>query len=177
MSVSVKDICEVFFDLEERYNLNYREIQGCYAWQLIRMHLYYDITRKTEMFGAPQQKALSLADKFATFLPFFKNSLLHNPFSGKYHRDILIFDHPRKVIFNGEYCDIYSKFLVDFLKDDYSFEVLESPYLNHHYTRKQDYIRYTDAIQLGSYVHKKFNKVEFTQKEEELILKVQDELE
>ena len=92
MSVSVKDICEVFFDLEERYNLNYREIQGCYAWQLIRMHLYYDITRKTEMFGAPQQKALSLADKFTTFLPFFKNSLLHNPFSGKYHRDILIFD-------------------------------------------------------------------------------------
>jgi hypothetical protein len=177
MSVSVRDICEAFFDLEEKYNLNYQEIQGCFAWQLIRMHLYYDITRKAELFGAPQQKSLSLADKFATFLPFFKNSLLHNPFSGKYHRDILIFDHPRKVIFNGEYCDIYSKFIVDFLNGDYSFEVLESPYLNHHYTKKQDYILYTDAIQLGSYVHKKFTKVEFTQKETELISKVQSELE
>lgn len=177
MSVSVKDICEVFFDLEEKYNLNYQKIQGCYAWKLIRMHLYYDITRKTEIFGAPQQKSLSLTDKFATFLPFFKNSLLNNPFNGKYDKDILIFDHPRKVIFNGEYCDIYSKFLVDFLNNDYSFEVLESPYLNHHYTKKQDYIRYTDAIQLGSYVHKKFNKVEFSQKEENLILEVQKELE
>ena len=177
MSVSVRDICEVFFDLEEKYDLNYQEIQGCYAWKLIRMHLYYDITRKTKIFGAPQQKALSLADKFATFLPFFKNSLLHNPFNGKYNKDILIFDHPRKVIFNGKYCDIYSKFLVDFLNGNYSFEVLESPYLNHHYTQKQDYIRYTDAIQLGSYVHKKFNKVEFTQEEEKLILKVQNELE
>ena len=177
MSASVRDICEVFFDLEEKYDLNYCEIQGCFAWQLIRMHLYYDITRKTGIFGAPQQKSLSLFDKFTTFLPFFKNSLLRNPFSGKYHRDILIFDHPRKVIFNGEYCDIYSKFLVDFLNGGYSFEVLESPYLNHHYTQKQEYIRYTDAIQLGSYLHKKFNKIEFSQKEEKLILKVQNELE
>lgn len=177
MSVSVRDICEVFFDLENKYGLNYQEIQGCYAWKLIRMHLYYDITRKTKIFGAPQHKSLSLADKFNTFLPFFKNSVLQNPFNGKYQKDILIFDHPRKVIFNGEYCDIYSKFLVDFLNDDYSFQVLESPYLNHHYTQKQDYIRYTDAIQLGSYVHKKFNKVEFTKEEEDLILKVQGELE
>lgn len=177
MSASVREICEVFFDLEERYNLNYQQIQGCFAWQLIRMHLYYYITRKTKIFGAPQQKSLSLADKFKTFLPFFKNSLLHNPFSGKYNRDILIFDHPRKVIFDGKYCDIYSKFLVDFLSEDYSFEVMEAPYLNHHYTQKQDYIRYTDSIQLGSYIHKKFNKVEFSQKEMDLILKVQDELE
>ena len=177
MSVSVSDICEVFFDLEEKYNLNYQENQGCYAWQLIRMHLYYDITRKTKMFDAPQQKSLSLFDKVTTFLPFFKNSVLYNPFTGKYNKDILIFDHPRKVIFDGQYCDIYSKFLVDFLLDDYSFEVLESPYLNHHYVQKQDYIRYTDAIQFGSYVHKKFNKVEFSQKEGELILKVQNELE
>ena len=58
-----------------------------------------------------------------------------------------------------------------------TLEVLESPYLNHHFTQKQDYIRYTDAIQLGSYVHKKFNKIKFTQTENELILKVQSELE
>lgn len=177
MSASVRDICEAFFDLEEKYNLNFREIQGCFAWKLIRMHLYYDITRKTSLFGAPQQKSLSLADKVKTFLPFFKNSILQNPSSGNYQRDILIFDHPRKVIYNGEYCDIYSNFLVDFLNKDYSFEVMESPYLNHHYTQKQDYIRYTDAIQLGSYIHKKFNKITFTQSEKELISKVQSELE
>lgn len=175
--MSVRDICEVFFSLEEKYGLNYQQIQGCYAWQLIRMHLYYDITRKTQMFGAPQQKSLSLFDKIRTFTPFFKNSIMHNPLSGKYEKDILIFDHPRKVIFNGEYCDIYSNFLVDLLKDDYSFEVLESPYLNHHLTKKQDYIKYTDRIDLGSYIYKKFNKVNFTPEERELVLSVQKELE
>lgn len=49
--------------------------------------------------------------------------------------------------------------------------------MNNHYTQKQKYIRYTDAIQLGSYIHKKFNKIEFTQNEKDLILKVQNELE
>lgn len=177
MSVSVSDICEAFFNLEEKYNLNYQLIQGCYAWQLIRMHLYYDITRKTHLFGAPQQKSLSLLDKIKSFTPFFKNSILHNPFSGKYTKDILIFDHPRKVIFNGEYCDIYSNFLVDLLKDSYSFEVLESPYLNKHLTIKQKYIKYTDRVDLGSYIYKKFNKIEFTQNEKDLISNVQRELE
>lgn len=177
MSYSVHDICEVFFNLEEKYNLNYQEIQGCFAWQLIRMYLYYDITRRTQTFGAPQQQSLSVFDKIKSFTPFLKNSLLHNPFSGKDEKDILIFDHPRKVIYEGQYRDIYSYFLVDFLKDSYSFEVLEAPYLNKHFTKKESYIKYTDRIQLGSYVYKKFNKIEFTAKENELISKVRNELE
>ena len=177
MAFSVQDICEVFFNLEEKYNLNYQEIQGCYPWQLIRMFLYYDITRRTQTFGAPQQQTLSIFDKIKSFMPFVKNSLLQNPFSGSQNKDILIFDHPRKVIYNGEYCDIYSNFLVDFLKDSYSFEVLEAPYLNNHFTKKQPYIKYTDRIQLGSYIYKKRNKIEFTDKEKDLISKVRKDLE
>lgn len=177
MTLSVSDICEIFFNLEEKYDLNYTEIQGCYAWQLIRMYLYYDITRRTGTFGAPQQKSLSIIDKVKSFMPFFKNSILSNPFSGKYQTDILIFDHPRKVIFKNEFTDIYSYFLVDLLKGNYSFEVLEAPYLNKHYTIKKDYIKYTDRIQLGSYLYKKRNKIEFTPKELELITNLEAELE
>ena len=174
--MSVKEICEVFFNLEEKFNLNYQLIHGCYAWQLIRIYLYYDITRKTKTFGAPQQKTLSLFDKIKSFTPFLKNSILSNPLRGKYTKDILIFDHPRKVLFKGEYRDIYSYFLVDLLKDDYSFEVLEAPYLNNHFSEKKSYITYTDRIQLGSYIFKKRNKIEFTPDELELISNVQKEL-
>ena len=177
MVFSVRDICEVFFNLEEKYNLNYQEIQGCYPWQLIRMFLYYDITRRTQTFGAPQQQSLSIFDKIKSFTPFVKNSIFHSPFGGKENKDILIFDHPRKVIYDGEYCDIYSNFLVDFLKDSYSFEVLEAPYLNKHFTKKQSYIKYTDRIQLGSYIYKKFNKIQFTDEEMSLISDVRKELE
>lgn len=177
MSLRVSDICEVFFSLEEKYNLNFQEIQGCYPWQLIRMYLYYDIARQTRTFGAPQQKSLSLFDKIKSFAPFVKNSILSNPFSGNSQKDILIFDHPRKVLFKGEYCDIYSYFLVDLIRNDYSFEVLEAPYLNKHFTNKKDYIKYTDRIQLGSYIHKKFNKIKFTDAEMKLIDDVKEDLE
>lgn len=177
MTVSVKDICDVFFDIEEKYNLNYQEIQGCFAWQLIRMYLYYDITRRTGTFGAPQQKSLSVFDKIKSFTPFLKNSILSNPFSGSQQKDILIFDHPRKVMFEGEFQDIYSYFLVDLVNNKFSFEVLEAPYLNKHFTKKQDYIKYTDRIELGSYIYKKRNKIEFTPDEQKLISNVRKELE
>jgi hypothetical protein len=177
MSVTVGDICDVFFSLEAKYDLNHREIQGCFAWQLIRMYLYYDITRRTGTFGAPQQKSLSVFDKVKSFAPFVKNSILSNPFSGSYTRDILIFDHPRKVLFEGQFRDIHSYFLVDLIKDDMSFDLLEAPYLNKHFTDRKDYIKYTDRIQLGSYLYKKRNKVEFSSEEKELISTVRAELE
>lgn len=177
MSFKVSEICNVFFNLEEKYNLNFQEIQGCYPWQLIRMYLYYDISRRTNTFGAPQQQSLTVFDKIKSFLPFLKNSVLYNPLSGNDEKDILIFDHPRKVIFNGEYRDIYSYFLVDFLKNSYSFEIMEAPYLNKHFTNKRDYVKYTDRIQLGSYIHKKFHKIEFTDREKEIISSIEKELE
>lgn len=176
MTFTVSDICEVFFNLEDKYDLNYCEIQGCYPWQLIRMFLYYDIARRLNTFGSPQQKSLSVFDKIKSFTPFLKNSILNNPFSGNDKKDVLIFDHPRKTIFNNEFMDIYSYFLVDQLKNK-SFEVMEAPYLNKHYTQKKEYIKYTDRIQLGSYIYKKFNNVNFTEKELDLISKVKSELE
>ena len=174
--MDIDDICEVFFNLEEKYNLNYQMIQGCYPWQLIRVYLYYDLTRRLGIFGSPQQKSLTLFDKINSVIPFLKNSIKSNPLAGRYTKDFLIFDHPRKVLIDGEYKDIYSSFLVDVLEDS-SFEVLEAPYFNKHFTDEKEYIKYTDRIQLGSYIHKKLHKISFTQREEKLILTVKKELE
>ena len=98
MTFTVKEICERIWELEERYELNHMEIQGTYPWLIIRMYVYYEITRKTQVFESAQQASLSLFDKVKSFAPFIKNSLLNNPFSGG-KCDVLIFDHPRKVIF------------------------------------------------------------------------------
>lgn len=177
MSKTVKDLCNVFFNLEEQYELNHKKIQDVYPWQLVRVYLYYEIARKIGVFGAAQQQSLSLCDKIKSFLPFIKNSLLYNPFKGNYHKDFLIFDHPRKTIFQNEYKDIYSYFLVDYLKGNYSFEVIESPYLNKHFSKKENYIKFADRILLTSYFYKKFNKINFTDNEKEFINKIQNELE
>ena len=167
---SVKDISDAFFSLENKYNLNHEQIDGVYFWQLIRMYLYYDIARKLNTFGSPQQSSLKLSDKIMSFIPFLKNSILNSPFGGDKNQDILIFDHPRKVLYKNEYRDIYTYFLTNYL-DEYNkdYEIIESPYLNNHFTNKSNKIRYNDRILLGSYFYKKTHKVKFTDSERELL--------
>lgn len=184
MTFTVKEICQNIWNLEEKYGLNHKEIQDCYPWQLIRMYLYYEITRKTNVFESAQQSSLSLFDKIESFVPFAKNSILSNPFSGNETVDVLIFDHPRKVIFNEEYQDIYSYFLKDTLiENGKSFETIESPYLNKHFRNKENikenHVKFNDRILLGSFIHKSRNrgKVPFTEEEKQLINTVKNEIE
>ena len=183
MTFTVKEICERIWELEERYELNHMEIQGTYPWLIIRMYVYYEITRKTQVFESAQQASLSLFDKVKSFAPFIKNSLLNNPFSGG-KCDVLIFDHPRKVIFQNEYKDIYSYFLPQTLKENgKSFEIVESPYLNKHFTsksyQKKNNVRFNDRILLGSFINKSRNrgKVPFTEDEKSRIDLLKKELE
>ena len=184
MTFTVKEICQNIWNLEEKYELNHKEIQGCYPWQLIRMYLYYEITRKTNVFESAQQSSLSLVDKINSFLPFAKNSILSNPLSGNENVDVLIFDHPRKVIFEDEYQDIYSYFLKDTLNEyGKTFETIESPYLNKHFRKKsnikENHVKFNDRILLGSFIHKTRNrgKVTFREDEKQLIDAIKNELE
>lgn len=184
MTFTVKEICQNIWNLEEKYELNHQMIQDCYPWQLIRMYLYYEITRKTNVFESAQQSSLSLFDKINSFLPFLKNSVLSNPLSGNENVDVLIFDHPRKVIFEDEYQDIYSYFLKDTLNQmGKNFETIESPYLNNHFRNnkniKENHVKFNDRILLGSFIHKTRNrgKVPFTKEEKQLINAVKEELE
>ena len=184
MTFTVKEICQKIWDLEYKYELNHKEIQDCYPWQLIRMYLYYEITRKTNVFESAQQSSLSLFDKINSFLPFLKNSILSNPLSGNENVDVLIFDHPRKVIFEEEYQDIYSYFLKETLNQyGKSFETIESPYLNQHFRNKKNIkennVKFNDRILLGSFIHKTRNrgKSPFTEEERQLINSVQEEIE
>jgi len=185
---TVKEVCDIIFSLEEKYDLNHMKIQGVYIWQLIRFYLYIEISKKIEVLESPQQGKVTLKDKILTFLPFLKNSLFSNPLSGNYHEDILIFDHPRRVIHKREYKDIYSYFLIDYLLENTSnissdsnkkkntFEVIESPYLNKHYTKKESYIKYSDKILLGSYIHKKIANYKLNSSEIEKIANLQREI-
>lgn len=175
MKITVKEICEKFWDLEEKYELNHMLIQDTYPWQLIRVYVYYEIARKLNVFESAQQASITRADKIKSLTPFIKNSLLYNPAKGK-EKDVLIFDHPRKVMFKGEYRDIYSYFLPQALDDfNQSYELIETPYLNKHYTNRKNkkdkngkkYIRYNDKILLESYIYKNKNrnKIPFTEEE------------
>lgn len=184
MTFTVKEICQNIWNLEEKHELNHKMIQNCYPWQLIRMYLYYEITRKTNVFESAQQSSLSFYDKAKSFLPFIKNSIISNPLSGNETVDVLIFDHPRKVMFQNEYQDIYSYFLKEKLNElGKTFETIESPYLNNHFRTKdnikENHVKFNDRILLGSFIHKSRNrgKLPFTEDEKQFINTLQDEIE
>ena len=96
-------------------------------------------------------------------MPFIKNSILSNPLSGRENVDVLIFDHPRKVIFEDEYQDIYSYFLKETLNQNI----------------KENHVRFNDRILLGSFIHKTRNrgKLPFTEDEKQFINSVKEDLE
>lgn len=171
---TVKDICDVLFSLEEKHDLNHMKVQDIYIWQLIRIYVYYEISQKIGVFGSPQQGKVTFLDKIFSFLPFIKNTLFSNPLSGDYHKNILIFDHPRKVKHTGNYEDVYTRFLIDDLEN--SYEVIESPYLNKHEGRKEDYIRYNDRILLGSCIYKKITNLKLKACEKDKITNIQREI-
>lgn len=175
-NTTVKEVCDILFSLEKKHDLNQLKIQGIYIWQLVRIYVYYEISRKIGVFGSPQQAKVTIIDKILSFLPFIKNSLFSNPLKGNYQKDILIFDHPRKVNHNKEFKDIYSYFLIDSLDQEYDYEVIEAPYLNKHFTKKEDYIKYNDRILLGSYFYKKRTKIKLKSSEKERISNLQKEI-
>lgn len=197
MIKTIKNVTDIILSLEKKYDLNHMKIQDTYPWQLIRMYIYYEIARKIGIFGLAQQGKVNLKDKIFSFIPFIKNSLFSNPLKGKYHKDILIFDHPRKTFHKNEFKDIYSYFLIEFLQnhnslnqnysslkniknnglnENFNFEVVESPYLNKHYSKKENYIKYNDNIFLGSYFNKKISNFKFNQYEEEKIFKIEEDI-
>lgn len=174
---TIKEVCDIIFSLEKKYDLNHMKIQGVYAWQLVRVYVYYEIARKIGVFGSPQQGKVTLKNKIFSFLPFIKNSLFSNPLNGKYDKDVIIFDHPRKVKHNGDYKDIYSYFLEDYLNDfGYSYELIESPYLNNHHGKKGKFTKYNDRILFGSYIHKKKTNLKLKTCEKNKIYNLQREL-
>jgi hypothetical protein len=101
---SVKEICDFFFEIEKKHRLFEYSFQNIYIWQIVRLSLYYQLTRKVEVFDSANQvpsktKLHRLASYFIDFFTFFKSS----SYLFKKHETILI-SCDRKL--NG--LDIYS---------------------------------------------------------------------
>jgi len=175
LELSIKDICEKIWDLEEKYELLDKEVQGVKIWQSLRMVIYYEITKQLGVFSQPHTTINNIYDKFKLLPKYLINSIIHNPLSYNYEKDILIFEHERKVWVESEYIDIYTRYLQKSL-DKKDFDVMEEAYLGKHYTKKESNRKYMDALQLYKLLWKEISKVRFTDEEEKFIYSLQEEL-
>jgi len=67
---NIKDLCEYIWYLEDKYDLLNLEINGIHPWAAFRMDLYYEIGRKSGVFGK-REKITVFGDNYKTpdFLP------------------------------------------------------------------------------------------------------------
>lgn len=173
---SIKDICKIFWLLENKYNLLDFEIDGVKPWQFRRMQLYYIISEKTKILEQAHNK-LSSTDKILSIFKLIINSIFHNPFLHK-KVDILIFPNERSKLVNTKYIDIYTHYYEKELeKEGINFCNLERPFLGRHIREKNKNKKYLDFIVLIANIFKSFIKVKISNYDRKKIQKINQDIE
>ncbi len=174
MKLTIKEICENIWNLECKYDLLFKEIQGVKVWQLLRVKIYYDIARRLELFGEAHTNSNKIAFKLKALPSLFNSLFFQHPLSVN-HKKILIYDHRRKRKVNGKYIDIYTHYLIETLNKE-ELIVLESPYLNKHFSNDSIYRKHTDLLNTLAYVGSKIYPVAFTEEEASFITNLENEI-
>ena len=163
------DVSEIFWEFEDQFSLIDLDIQGVKVWQRIRPNIFSEVLKKTlELSEFQETRARS--NTFKNIIRLVKNSVLSNPyFSSK--KDVLFFPHERVKKIEGDYYDIYTKYLID----EYSGKnilVLEKPYMFKHYSEKNKDVCYLDFAILWTSISRKLIKVNYNKTEQSFILKL-----
>ncbi|TLS35162.1 UDP-N-acetylglucosamine--N-acetylmuramyl-(pentapeptide) pyrophosphoryl-undecaprenol N-acetylglucosamine transferase [Pseudalkalibacillus caeni] len=110
---SIKEICNKFWEVENRHNLLSKQICEVKFWEVIRYELLNEILRNKGIYGEAHTKKKTIWSNFVLLSSIVYNSIFFNPLFGIYTKDILVFEHPRKVRKNGRYIDIYTNHLLN----------------------------------------------------------------
>ncbi|MGV7930889.1 MAG: hypothetical protein AB2L13_18650 [Spirochaetota bacterium] len=164
-------------DLEKKHNLLDFEISNVRIWQACRTFIFYRIEREAGVFTEMHTVKNRKRDRIEAIPSFIKSILFHNPFLDFSRSDVLIFDHSRKVRINGEYIDIYTKYFIDYLKEEgTSLRVYEEPHQNRHYTRKGRERKHLDIVLILSRLYAHFVPLRLSRDEKSRIISLGEEI-
>ena len=173
--LSVKELCEFIWYLEDKYNLLYLEIDGVKVWQYIRMDIYYLLAQKTGVLEKQNVSQNSFSVLYKNMVYLLKNSLFNNPFSINKKIENVIFTHNRSKKVDDENIDIYTKYFIDTLEDK-NYISIEKPFQGNHIREKDSHTYYSDAILTTSILYGKIYKIKDKDKYE-TINNIQEEIE
>lgn len=149
--MSVLDLC-AFNEIEKKYDLLNAEIEGYHFWVYLRAELAGSyVRRRNHLMAAPHNpQKESISARIKVDLVKAKNILKRGKIP-KVPCDILVLNHPRRVLVDGLYECIYTDSILEKIE---KAVVLEEPYMNNHYMpAKTKNMIYTDIIELNSYLY------------------------
>lgn len=154
---------DIFLQFEKKHNMFEKEICNIKFWHLIRFEIYNEILKKQQ--NIPKAHQAKVYNNFI-YLAISKIKQLsnlwnRNPYQGLTQKDILLFNHHRRVKDGENYIDMYTSDLINHLDNNYF--VYEDHYQEKHFKPvPEKNIKYTDVI-TNSYLIKRifyriFNK-------------------
>jgi hypothetical protein len=166
---------DAFLDFEDRHDLFEKKIQGVRFWHYIRFELFFDVIKKHETISSSYASSDFSIDYVGYLLKKIRllpAIIVKNPYTHLRKRDVLVFNHPRRIK-NGDYYDcVYTDEILS--QADFSFYVFEDPYMEDHYrgVRTRN-LRYTDLFRIIRTMKRKlylfFGRYEFIEAEKDLI--------
>lgn len=130
--LTMEGILEWFLQLEERHNLMALEIEGEKVWQALRSRICLDLTQRA-VFKETSTRSSSgkLRKMFVKRIVqnLARNTRRHPIFTAK-RADVLVINHPRRVMVDGVYDCMYTDELL--AQADFSYRVFELPFQGRH---------------------------------------------
>ncbi len=171
--LSIKTICEAFFDLEKQHDLFSFKIRDVKIWSAVRMDLYYEVAQRTGVLDQPHTEKKLWRERLKNAGSFIVSTTLFNLLLSWKRRDAVIFDHSRKVIVGGRYIDIYTEYLIeDLRREKINFEVIEGPYLNRHFSARESVRKNVDFVYIVSNVIAKLFRLKLNEFEMKQVLEL-----
>jgi hypothetical protein len=158
MNRSLKRTKEIFELIEEELNLFEMKICGVKLWQYIRFLVFSAIQR-----SKPFKKSHAWHYWLKKIFVLLKYSFIKNALIGK-KKDILVFNHPRRKIIDGQNWAIYTDLLIKSGGLGSNYQVIELAYEE----RKPAMIKETkmlDFAQTMAFLYRIFIKVRFNDRE------------
>ena len=126
VSFSVAQICSKLIQIEQDLKLFEWQIKDVYIWPLLRMPIYYELTKKLGVFGAPHGTSHWKGRRFQR-AKLWSYAFFKNLFTPKTPCDFMLVEHSRKVNKDGLWVDIYTDHLTRRLQTEpLSFCVYEN---------------------------------------------------
>lgn len=172
-----KELNNTFFELENKYDLFNKKINGIYFWEIIRFELNRKLLVDKWVITEPHKKIWNkLLYIIKNIFSFLYKWIFKNPFLGK-SNSIFIFWHPRRKNINGIDYDIYTDFLKKELqKNNIKYQDFETFYEATYSSKSKfsDNILSLDFIDWLALLFGK--KIVFSKTEKEILLFIEKEI-
>lgn len=173
----MKEVLNEFINFENENKVFEYKIDDIYFWYLIRRRISDNILISKKLISTSDYTTgNNIVEKALYFSKYLLNAFF-NLFKKVPHVDEIIINHPRKIIVDGKYIDIYTYYLENDLREKgINFITLDVPLNWHkHLLKKEKHIRYMENFSIIKKII--FNKLNAKKiKQNEILQKLSKQL-